>query len=262
MKNKIYLLGIALVLAINLIVLSSVAYNRSGSPHARLTLTARELPIAWHYGFGSENTGLSLRIRWSEGAGRARAILDRTKLESLGFDFYRAVENTGLDHHKTLLPREAYAVLEYGGDAWKQLLRSRQEKLSADLAKAGSDAQRERLKQSYERFEKTASRLVLVDVGPDRAVLRTRYPDGSRYIVAKARVSAYVYAPGPRRNPSSHRIIGAVSELLPDTVYVPRKFHAVLQKSDPELFRLRWAHRAGRIEPPRLPGHPCLWTQR
>lgn len=247
MKQKRYLLGVALVLVTNLIVLGGVAYNRSGTPHARVMMTARELPIAWHYGFGSENTGLSLRIRWSEGVRRAQAILDRKKLESLGFDFSRALGNTHPDHRKTLLPRKAYAVLEYNGDAWKRLLRSRQEKLTADLAKAGNDAQRNRLKQSYERFEKTASRLVLVDVGPDRAALRTRYPDGSRYIVARARVSAYVYPPGVR---GERRIIGAVSGLLPGTVYVARKFHTALRAANPDLFRLRWTYRPGRIEVP------------
>ncbi|MEJ2345591.1 MAG: DUF4824 family protein [Gammaproteobacteria bacterium] len=249
MKHKRYLLGIALVLATNLVVLGGVAYNRSGSPHARLTLTARELPIAWHHGFGSENTGLSLRIRWSQRADGARAILDRTKLESVGFDISRALQDTDPAHRKTLLPRQAYAVLEYDGGAWKRLLRARQEKLATELAKAGSDTQRKRLNRSFARFEKTASRLVLVDVGPDQAVLRTRYPDGSRYIIAKARVSAYVYGAGTGGGPG-YRIFGVVSELLPGAVYVPRQFHGVLRKSDPELFRLRWAYRPGRIKLP------------
>jgi hypothetical protein len=250
MKHKRFLLGIGLVVAANLIVLGTVAYNRTGSPDARLTLTARELPVAWHYGFGSENTGLSLRIRWSQEQGTVRAILDRKKLESLGFDFSRALQNTDMDHYKTLLPRKAYAVLEYEGPAWRRLLKSRQEKLTADLAKVGSDTQRERLKQSYERFAKTASRLVLVDVGPDCAALRTRYPDRNRYIVAKARVSAYAYVRGAGSNPPGYRIVGAVTELLPDTLYVPRKFHRVLRESAPALFRPRRAYRPGRIEPP------------
>lgn len=251
MRPRRYLLSVALVLAANLVVLGGVAYNRSGSPHARLVMTARELPIAWHYGVGGENTGLSLRIRWTEGADGAHTILDRKELESLGFDVSGALKNTDWDRYKTLLPREAYVVLEYDGDAWQRLLRSRQETLTAELAKARNDAQREQLKQSYERFEKTASRLVLVDVGADPAALRKRYPDGRQYIVTRATVSAHVSVPGTRDDHGSgSRVIGTVSRLLPDTVYVPRKFHDVLRKSDPESFRLRWAYRPDRLETP------------
>lgn len=65
MRRPGYLLAAALVVVVNGIVLAGVAYNRTGVPTARMVLTARELPVASSYfPHNSEDTGLSLHIRW------------------------------------------------------------------------------------------------------------------------------------------------------------------------------------------------------
>lgn len=227
MKRKGFLLALVLVIVVNAIVLSGVAYNRSGTATAHLILSARELPLSWGYG-SEENTGLSLRIVWNHSTDKT--ILTQEKLESLGFSFPETREIRSPKNTKQPLPRKAYAVLEYNGNAWVQLLKKRQDDLAKSLENAKTDQQREMLQKNYDQFEKNASRLVLVDVGVNPTSLRAQYSDTGKYLITQARVTAYAYFKGNKNNPFKYEINGAISELLPDTIYVPRQFHNLIQK--------------------------------
>lgn len=245
MKRKGFLLALAVVLVANVFVLAGVAYNRGGAPDARLTLTARELPPAWDFGDytdGGENTGLSLRIEWQNNPDIEKSILTREKLASLGFRFPPVQGKPDGKESKTLLDRKAYVVLEYNGRAWAGLLQARQVALAKLLADARNDAERQRYQKSHDHFERTASRLVLVDVGLDPAALRARYGDGGKYLIAKARVSASSYFRDVQARSTEHEVQGHISELLPDTVYVPRQFHGLIQQPGKPRPRFGWQY--------------------
>jgi hypothetical protein len=232
MKRKGFLLALGLVLATNLVVFAGVAYNRGGTPDARLTLTARELPLAWTFGEhpdSSENTGLSLQISWQRNGEAEAKLLTRAKLEALGFEF-PAGDKPDWAHHKDLLDRKAYVVLEYDGEAWTALLKQRAAALAEAQAKAKDDVARQHRQREHEHFANTASRLVPVDAGLDAATLRARYADGAKYLIAKARIAAYPSYRDPQRPSDEYDIHGRVAELLPDTLYVPRQFHALVQQ--------------------------------
>jgi hypothetical protein len=223
MKRKGFLLAIAFVLLANVVVLAGVAYNRSGAPTSELQLTAREVYIAHsYYGLGRENSGVSLHLRWHRSDTPAQSVLDEQKLLAIGFDRPKAYIGR-YDWRRSIVSqtRGAYVVLEYGGAAWQRLLEARRSKLDEDLRGVKSEAQRQRLQTSFERFAKTASRLVLVDAGNAPGALRARYPDRRRYLIAKARITAYqIY----RRNGSGApqpALRGSVSRLLPGTISVP-----------------------------------------
>jgi hypothetical protein len=229
MKRKGFLLGLALVIVVNVIVLAGVNYNRSGTPTTHITLTERELPIDWSYGT-EENTGLSLRINWNQYNNTYKNILTQQKLESLGFSVPETRKIKDPDSVKQPLARKAYAVLEYDGDAWSQLLSKRQEELSKALENAKTDEQRKNLQDNYDRFERTSSRLMLVDVGQNPTALRTQYPDTGKYLITRVRVTAHAYFRGNKNNPFQYDIQGFVSEILPSTLYVPREYFSLIQR--------------------------------
>jgi hypothetical protein len=232
MRKRGLFMAIGLLFLVNAILLAGVAYNRSGPPDSVMTLTEREMPVAYTY--QKENSGISLRIRtdhyfygWTTGASDDPfAWLDRKKLETLGFDFSRvpitSAERYGYYDRK--LPRRAYAVLEYDGPAWEAW----KKKLMDELAKADQSMKKETLpetspapgerRKNIERELTTASHLFIIDVGMDPAALRQRYPDRQKYLIlpAKVRVSA-----------GKDTVRGYVDLLTPE-VNVPHRLHAGL----------------------------------
>ena len=61
-SRGLFVSGFILLVLINIIVLSGVAYNRSGDPAALIWLTERELKMS--YRSYEENSGLSLCLDW------------------------------------------------------------------------------------------------------------------------------------------------------------------------------------------------------
>lgn len=229
MKRKGYLIALALVLAVNAVVLAGVAYNRSGTPKERMVLTARELHLSSSYVSQSENTGLSLSFVWHADPDNYKQLLTREKLEAIG---YRLPSSSQHDEYgrKDLLDRKAYVVLEYNGAAWEAYLQKYRDKHAAKLAEARTEKQRKGQLQFQENFEKNASRLVLVDIGPDAAALRTRYPDSSKYLITRALIYAHLYKDKEAGN-KVDEIRAHATRLLPNAVNVPRQYHAVIEKA-------------------------------
>ncbi len=150
-------LAAAVVVAANLLALAGVARNRAGGPRWSIELTEKELPLAPR---GLDNTRIALRLEWEntvprwDRERRAADWFDRAKLEGLGFDCRVEPGDPGAErHYNRQLPREAWVVLEYGGDPGA-----------------------------------SGSRLRAADAGPDEVQLRSRYGDPARFLVLPGRV--------------------------------------------------------------------------
>ncbi len=225
----------ALVLLANAVALTGVLYNRSGEPEAILVLTERELPLA---SLHRESTGVSVRLRWDAPLGdldfpgfEARAAgppewFDREKLEALGFDCSVDLNHPDAEaFYRKTLPMEAYVVLEYDGEAWREYL-SRLEERAVEEAREGEGEIEERLGEAIERVrlaERTESRLFAVDVGSDSRGLRERYPDRSRFLVARAAVGL-VFERGPVGDEESRRaprLGGSIRRFTVGEIHVP-----------------------------------------
>jgi hypothetical protein len=251
MRGRGWAAAIALVVAVNGVVLARVAANRSGEPDASLTLTERELPIV-SVSPRSESSGVALRldvqhwVPWTGGPARDFELdplrwLDAGKLAALGFDVSlpRDADEAELFVARQL-PRRAYAVLEMEGSAW-EAYRGRITKRFAlterDLDVAPPLPASDRTERGFARSElRFGSRLFVVDVGADAEALRRQYPDRAAYVIAPAKVRAHLVRDRSSPEcPSSCRVSGSVS-LAIDELSVPRR----LQRSLPAQRDRAW----------------------
>lgn len=220
-------LGVALIAATNVVALVGVAYNRSGEPESMLTLTQREVGKLNAWGFGHENSGLELGLRWrtagsdyfgfnyGDDAGEedAPSWIDPVRLAALGFDL-PDMEDAGKRRRyvERQSSRDALVVLEFDGPAYRrevERVRRRADEAQARAAAATNDTELKRradgARNQLARMEREETRLYVVDAGPDLAPLRAKYPDKTRYAIVhaeirptvlerkgKARLSAYV----------------------------------------------------------------------
>jgi len=145
MKIKLNGLLIAglLVVLSNGFVLLNVARNRAGTPVAEFELTERELKL-WQQ--GDDNSGIILQLAYQNGQQM------RTYSPKPG--------------------RKVFVALEYEGPAWREW-RAKQDSqpVQADTV----------WRQPHSPDQ--ASRLVLIDVSPDAAALRVKYPDTAKVII-------------------------------------------------------------------------------
>ncbi len=230
-------LAIAWVLIVGAITLVGVARNRAGEPEADVVLTERELPIpGWTR---EEDTGLSLRIAWTGPVGRTgedATWLDRAKLEGLGFDCRYPVEaKSAEEHYAHALPRDVVLVLEYDGDAWKRWIDARErnarEQSPSPSERTDPLAFEKRVTELFATVDaarESASRLFVVDAGLDAAELRRRYPDRSRYVLARGVVRIAAETAGGEKLATPAHLVGRAMILLVDAVQVPLGRRALL----------------------------------
>ncbi|MDM7996134.1 MAG: DUF4824 family protein [Acidobacteriota bacterium] len=251
MRRYGMMLAILLLIAVNAFVLAGVAYNRSGEPLATITLTEREIPLASYGRYSDrENTGLSLRLDsttdWFMPDGfynpanflRSDEIawFNQAKLESIGFDCSLPLNAPNAElHYGKMLPRKTYVVLEYAGPAWEAWLSAAKKRMadaemrfqSGDAAQAQLDTARE----DFDRQLRTRSRLFIVDAGNDPDGLRKQYSPKDRYLILPARVRLRyhgAYKESGKEIPP--RLEGQISDVLVDTIYVPKGHRAILEK--------------------------------
>jgi hypothetical protein len=231
MNRRALFAALALLILVNAVVLLGVARNRSGEPDAVLTLTERELPLSPSYRH-KENTGVSLRLNVNPDSGEQQWF-DAGKLTELGFDTRRHLETERLRAYR-VLPKKAFVVLEYDGEAWQRHRRRQREEIAGLPAKVrqGKLEPEEAEKQAKEkRFQlSVASHLFSVDAGPDPEALRRRWADRGRYLILPARVRLY----SDRRRQGSDReekwrLYGRVEQILVNELHVPRKLQGGLQ---------------------------------
>ena len=240
MKHFGLMAALALVVVVNVIVLASVRYNRSGEPDAVVTLTERELHLLTNI---KENSGVSLKLelqsdhnKWSE----VYSWFDQKKLEEVGFDCNMPVDAKDASHrYDKELPRRTYAVLEYEGKAWTAWLAGREEQLrvlEAQVAEGREGTKSLDEKRKRSRWEMAAgSRLFAVDVGNDAARLRQQYPDRTKYIITPALVRLRPHLTADTQKLQKPELSGYVSEVLTSTIHVPRDRQGIVASLKPEV---------------------------
>jgi hypothetical protein len=239
--------AIALLVLVNIIVLAGVARNRSGAPDAVVELTERELPLGFYRSSADrENTGISLRLDWNQYPVYSKVLhrnnrglkydwFDQAKLEEVGFVCSVPLTDSKAElYYEKMLPRKAYAVLEYEGLAWDAWREREQQDLSeiAARAKRGAATQKDlkEAQKEYERELKTHSRLFAVDAGSDPGKLRQRYPDNKHYLIvpAKVRLSYNRNYNEETKKYDRPTLTGYLSEILVDDIHVPKTMRSVL----------------------------------
>lgn len=221
--------GAALILIANGVVLGLVACNRSGEPDSKLVLSQRELNGVRNGGI--EDDALLLELAWrvagvdDDGQQRNPPWLDVARLSELGFDVQRLQSGQRMLNKASFQSaRPVLVVLELAGPAWQQALTSAREHLVRQQALRQKDPenkvllQEERAAQArLTEEESRRSRLFAVDVGTDRAGLRARYPDRSRYMVVHGTVNLQ---PDARPDPSPV-VSGQLGELTMGPINIP-----------------------------------------
>jgi hypothetical protein len=197
--------GLALIAITNTVALGGAAYNRSGEPDSTLTLTERELQPAYPSIGGKENSGLTLELDWrvlqdvtprsgvffyGGHRGGTPAWLDAQKMASLGFDTTLSAEGPGDQRdspYRRQLPRDVLIVLELDGPTHAQAL-ERTVQAARDVESRNERGEGKKAAAAMMDNEARSSRLFAVDAGPDRAALRTKFPDRTRYAIVHGRV--------------------------------------------------------------------------
>mgnify|MGYP001210821355 FL=1 len=225
MKRPGLLIALALVVIVNIVVLTGVSANRRGEPDT-IWLTERELPLAYsYYGAGTENSGVSLNLTWNRYE-TDWSWLNAAKMTELGFTIPRRA-NDDEDHrsYRRPLPRKAYVVLEYDGERWQAFRREKLEKRAELETQVAQEkllpeaAERQREQIDYQLA--TASHLFAIDAGLNPSELRQRYPDQTRYLISLARVRLNYWYPRGNEKEADDQVRGTIAQLLPNSIHVP-----------------------------------------
>ncbi|MDD2226911.1 DUF4824 family protein [Sulfurovum sp.] len=240
MKNhyakKLFWIAFFLLAGTNLIVLFGVYHNRSGEPGAQLIVTERELQAP--YRISDENSGLALHIIWRSpgkknemygfGNWLSPEWLDAEKLKSLGFNIDPSTEKKYDDYDGYSATKERFIVLEFDAEAYDANLQEAVEALKVQEAALKSDPENESLQKLFKREKERVesirnydTRLYAIDAGTDPQILEAKYPEKSRYIIAKAQIRLSY-------NVQSKEVYGSIPRLSVHSVHVPKKFRSVI----------------------------------
>lgn len=196
MKARYLIAGLTLIGLTNALVLAGVLWNRQPPLDSRLQLSERELSTINTY-WQQDNSGLALRLdyRWpSRPADAAYSLPIRAEtMAALGFEVPQVLTEQSVRRYRRQLSRDAVLVLELDGPAYARevALARRAYEEALRLQKAVPDS--EKLSnallsatQAFTQETQRASRLLVVDMGPDPEALRMRYPDRQRYALVHA----------------------------------------------------------------------------
>ena len=201
MKKYGLISTIALIVLTNVVVLAGVAYNRSGEPDATVQLTERELHWQKRWDLtDKEDTGLYLTLKWNMPGyykygwePRKETWLNQQKLAELGFDtHYPLNDKKASRYYSRQLPRQAYVVLEFDGDAyqnWLKEARERIEEVRRELSEEKKPEKKKNLENNIRDIQQeliTQSHLFAIDAGQDAEALRKQYSDKSKTIITPA----------------------------------------------------------------------------
>jgi hypothetical protein len=239
--TRLFISGFILLLAVNIIVLLGISANRSGKPEAVIVLTERELAFLYPYETNDENSGLSLRLDW-------RIIpeikdddylfmrwgspvwLNEQKLLELGFtiDTFTCPDKDS-KKKKAPLPRDAFIVLEYDGNAYQEALKRSEMSLKKAEAALRANIEDKGLQNNFKEAQtfvederSKESRLYAIDAGLDAAKLRERYADRSKYIVLPGIVDLMC-----SYDKNKSEIMGNITDIRIDRINVPLTYRNV-----------------------------------
>lgn len=238
--------GAALILAVNVIALAGVGYNRSGEPESTLLLTERELRRPHQdWGFDHENSGLALKLQWrvlADGTHKNDSLyvfMDRYsdpvwltpgKLAELGVDVSVPPDTERARRRYEKLPaKEVFIVLELNGNTYRAVLeRARTNAREAAGAPKPSDrdmvSRAQAAAKRLEHEEHAATRLFAADAGTDMHALRAKYPDRSLYAIVHGRIQPRLTGEG-----KDARVRGYIEALSIDEINVPLEFRPVFE---------------------------------
>lgn len=236
-RNKVLAAGVGLILLTNIIVISGAWYNRSGEPDTLIELTERELALReWDL---EENSGLSLHLTWTVRyySYESQFLLGPEKLKELGYDLIDSDDPDAIEQYvRKQLPRPAWVVLEFDGDTYRKALQAAEEKYQEDKRLYSLDTTSDALKNGMQQSKRelslirySASRLYVVDAGPDPEQLRQQYTDKSHYIVTSGIVKLdYNYV--------GTEIRGYVTEISVNNIHVPLDQRAVFDSLPVQVY--------------------------
>lgn len=190
-------------------LVGSAVWNRSAVV-SRITLTERELP--WR--FTEDGQPVRLSIDWvrRDEAQEARNWLTSDRLLQLGFDLsLPATSPEAARAYSRALPRRAWVVFEYEGDAWRAVELRRSMRAAEGLDEWHGP-----------------SRLVPVDVGLDVQALAERYPQGG-HLITPAWIQLSWVGPGA----GGPLVYGSIRTLDPPSLTVPRALSSRLRALSP-----------------------------
>lgn len=236
-----FLLSAALIIIVNVAVLTGVYANRGGDPEAEVVLTERELPL--EFSTWNESSSMAMRLRWRVNYPKAQGVYSswvspewfgETKLAELGFETDRY--NPGVGKEASLprpLPRRAYLVLEMDGAQYREVLtRVEQEERKArrkyELEPDNSRLQSlwEQNNANLEEERLSRSRLFVVDAGLDTVKLREKYPERDRYIIVKGVVRMFFW------HGEQKKLAGQVERILNQKIHLPTEHHHLFEQLD------------------------------
>lgn len=218
--KKYWVLGLALILLGNLLVLLQVYGNRQ-DVSGKMRLTERELTMP--YGYRRENSGITLQLQWrmsyleqpddDDDFYRRRAFpLSKVQQEEWGLASEPARQG-----YRSARARTAYVVLEYDGEAHRKALAIQQARVEEWRGLETTEQNQKGLerRQNVYKHVLRGSRLYAVDVGLDRAALEQRYSSARHLILPAVVRPRYTKDEGWRLN---------VEHLQVASVYVPRPY--------------------------------------
>ncbi|MFH1981863.1 MAG: DUF4824 family protein [Pseudomonadota bacterium] len=235
-SRGLFLLGVIILAATNIIVLTGVASNRSGEPESQITLTERELPLP--YRLKKENSGLSLRLNWrvlgmeedyNRYSGWTSPLwLDSEKLTALGF----AIDaKTRAASRKRPISKEVFIVLEYDGASYREAVERAEKSFEsvADLLKQkdGDKAVADQFERAENRLKKereSESRLFAIDAGLNPQILREKYEDRTRFVIVRGLVE-----PDYSYDKARKTLLGHISRLSVGNIFVPLDFRKTFE---------------------------------
>lgn len=257
-STRLFVLGFALILIANIIALVGVAVNRSGKPEAVIEFTERELSIPY-YKMNDENSGLPIHLNWRilpeskddiysfYSSWGSPAWFNEQKLTEIGFVMDETTCPDEDSKRKELLPKDAFIVFEYDGEAYQEAL----QRAERSLKKAeGALKTNEKDKDLQDRFNganrnleaerNSASRLFAIDAGLDAGKLRQRYPDRLKFVIMRGIVGLEC-----RSVKNKKEVVGRIADIRIDKINVPlmyrKLFDSILaQKRPAELQNPRY----------------------
>jgi hypothetical protein len=161
--------------------------------------------------------------------------LDRDKLLELGFRVdLDPTHPDAAEHYSHAMPRRAYVVVEFDGEAWNRWISRRGEqvrKLRREVEEGTAEARALADAEAVLAADRTMrSRLFPVDAGIDAGALQRHYGDRRRHAVVAGLIRPKVVQP----ENGVPTLSGEVLELVVSRVHVPRKLRRHLEAFLPE----------------------------
>lgn len=239
--------GMALIALTNAVALGGAAYNRGGEPESTLNLTERELRLPYVWAGRKENSGLALQLQWrvlhvesrdseyfppSSYGGGLPAWLDTSKMASLGFDVNLPVDDADGHWESPYYrqpPRDVLLVLELDGPAYREAL-DRAAKAAGKLeAKNERGTGKQVAAELMARESLRSSRLFAVDAGLDRAALRSKFTDRTKFAIVHGQVR-------PILHPDTRMPVGSIQDLSAVGINVPLELRDAFDGVGPDSY--------------------------